>query len=255
MKYFVVANLNDIVYCCRMTNKNLLVTKSNILIEASYKLTTNEQRIVLSCIAQLDGRKPLPSGNEFTISAGEFAKTFNLKINTAYEALKDASDRLYERDIKTYDRNGKANRRVRWVYKVNYEPGDGKTSLGFSPTVAPYLTKLHEQFTSYQLKRVSELRSAHSIRIFEMLQQFLNKKTNVGFLKISLDDFKDRLEIGEQYPRFYDIRRRIINPAIKELKAKSNMLITYDTKKVGRSVIGLVFTFEDDVQMALNLEK
>jgi len=104
-----------------MKNDNLLVTKSNTLIEASYKLTTNEQRIILSCIAQLDGRKPLPRGNEFSITAEEFASSFNLKIHTAYEALKDASDKLYDRDIKTYDDNGKANRRVRWVYKVDYQ--------------------------------------------------------------------------------------------------------------------------------------
>jgi len=112
------------------------------------------------------------------------------------------------------------------------------------------VTKLHRQFTSYQLKRVAGLRSAHSIRIFEMLQQF----SDTGFLKISLDDFKERLELGEQYQRFYDIKRRIIEPTIKELRTKSSLIIKYETTKKGRTVTGLVFTFQDDDQLALDLK-
>jgi len=232
-----------------MRNNNLRVYKSNTLIEASYKLSTNEQRIILSCIARLDSRKPLPSGNKFCITADEFAADFDLKMHTAYEALKDASDKLYERDIKMYDEKGRTNERVRWVYNIEYQPGEGKISLGFSPTIAPYLTKLHRQFTSYQLKRVANLRSSHAIRIFEMLQQY----SDTGFLKISLEDFKDRLALGDQYQRFYDIQRRIIKPAIKELKNKSSLIIECKTKKKGRAVVGLEFTFEDDDQIPLDL--
>ncbi len=44
---------------------NLTVTKSNSLIQSSYKLTLNEQRLVLACIAQLDSRRPLPKDNPF----------------------------------------------------------------------------------------------------------------------------------------------------------------------------------------------
>jgi plasmid replication initiation protein len=84
-------------------SNDLLVTKHNSLIEASYKLTLNEQRLVLFCIAKLDTRKPIPRDNTFTITAKEFSETFGLEEKHAYEALDDAASSLYDRDIKTYD--------------------------------------------------------------------------------------------------------------------------------------------------------
>ena len=43
-----------------VNNKDLIVTKHNSLIEASYKLGLNEQLLILLCISKLDARKPLP---------------------------------------------------------------------------------------------------------------------------------------------------------------------------------------------------
>ncbi len=40
---------------------SLLVTKANDLISASYRLTLQEQRLLLAAIAQVDPRKPMPS--------------------------------------------------------------------------------------------------------------------------------------------------------------------------------------------------
>ena len=46
---------------------NFVVAKSNALIQASHKLNLNEQRLVLACVAQMDGRRPMPKDNLFTI--------------------------------------------------------------------------------------------------------------------------------------------------------------------------------------------
>ena len=132
-------------------SKELFVTKHNGLIEASYKLTLNEQRLVLLCISQLDPRKPLPKENLFTITAKDFASMFGISEKCAYRELENASKDLYEQDIRTYD--GKYNCRFRWVYGVKYHDSEGKVTLGFSPWVAPYLATLHERFTRYNLKK------------------------------------------------------------------------------------------------------
>jgi len=225
----------------------ILITKSNHLIQASYRLTLNEQRLVLTCIGQLDGRKPLPRDNMFTITAADFSESFDVSIDKAYEYLKEAAENLYERTITKIE--GKVRDNQRWVYRAKYYEGEAKVELGFSPSVAPYLTMLHKKFTSYQLKRVAALRSVHSIRIFEMLSQ----RKDTGKLIIRLDDFKDRLELGDKYTRFYDIKRRVIDPAIKELAAKSNLEIKLETKKEGRGVSTLIFDFKDVDQIPLDL--
>lgn len=221
------------------TSKELFVTKHNSLIEASYKLTLNEQRLVLLCISQLDPRKPLPKENLFTITAKDFSSTFGLSEKCAYRELENASKDLYEQDIRTYD--GKCNSRFRWVYGVKYHNKEGKVTLGFSPWVAPYLTSLHERFTRYNIKKISGLKSIYAIRLFEFLTQF---KTT-GKLLIDLDTFKDRLNIKDEYKRFCDLKRRVILTAIKELEDKSGLVITWKPIKLGKSVQQLEFTFRE----------
>ncbi len=220
-------------------SKELFVTKHNGLIEASYKLTLNEQRLVLLCISQLDPRKPLPKENLFTITAKDFASMFGISEKCAYRELENASKDLYEQDIRTYD--GKYNCRFRWVYGVKYHDSEGKVTLGFSPWVAPYLATLHERFTRYNLKKVSGLKSVYAIRLFEFLIQF--KRT--GKLLISLDVFRDRLDIKNEYKRFCDLKRRVILTAVKELQEKSGLLINWKPIKSGKSVTQLEFNFRE----------
>lgn len=221
------------------SNKELIVAKHNRLIEASYKLTLNEQRIVLLCIARLDTRKPLPKDNLFTITAKEFAETFGIEEKHSYEALDEAASALYERDIRTYD--GKYRERFRWVCGVKYHDKEGKVTLGFSTWVTPYLTMLHEQFASYKLKQIAGLKSVYSIRLFEFLTQF--KAT--GKLIIDLDRFKERLDIKTEYARFYNLRMRVIEPAIKELQEKSNLVIKWKPIKSGKTIKQLEFIFKE----------
>jgi plasmid replication initiation protein len=221
--------------------KDILVTKHNTLVEASYKLTLNEQRLILSCIAQLDARKPLPKDNVFTVTAKDFADMFNVDEKIAYKELGDASKNLYEKDIRTYD--NRYDRRFRWVYEIRYHKNEGKVTLGFSPSVAPYLTMLFERFTSYSLVQIASLKSVYSIRLLEFLMQF--KAT--GKLIIELEKFKDRLEIKDRYKRFYDIKRWVIEPAIKELREKSNLIISWKAIKGerGKGIKQLEFIFSD----------
>ena len=227
----------------------LVVTKSNHLIEASYRLSLNEQRLVLSVISQLDGRKPIPKDNEFTITATEFSKAFDIPLKQAYETLDDAASKLYERDIKTYDRNAKTRDRFRWVDHVRYWDGEAKVTLSFSRWIIPYLTLLHQQFTSYELKQVSQLKTAYAIRFYELLVQFLK----TGERYITLSRLKELLELGDQYPRFYDFKKYVIHSSIVDINQKTNLTVEWDVTKKGRTITGLMFLFQDTDQLKLEL--
>ena len=59
-----------------MTQK--IVVKSNHLIEASYYLTLNEQRVILMAITQIHRKNGFSSDDVFTIYASEFSAQFML---------------------------------------------------------------------------------------------------------------------------------------------------------------------------------
>jgi plasmid replication initiation protein len=219
--------------------KDLVITRHNSLVEGSYKLNLDEQRLLYLCITQLDPRKPLPKDNSFTVTAKEFAETFSIDEKSVYQQIEEAAKNLSERWLKTND--ARYREQFRWVFGVRYHDDEGKVTLGFSPWVIPYLTCLKEQFTSLRLSQVANLKSIYSIRLLEFLTQF---KATGKFL-IDLDRFKDRLELKNEYKRFFDLKRRVIDPAVKELKEKSNLIIDWKTIKAGRTIKQLEFVFSE----------
>jgi len=220
--------------------KEVIVTKHNVLVEASYKLTLNEQRLILFCISQIDPRKPIPKDYSFTIKAKDFAETFDVDEKNAYKELEKTSRTLSERWIRTY--RGETKEESRWIFGIIYHKKEGKMTLGFSPWVRPYLTKLHAQFTSYKLTQVSKLKSIYSIRLFEFLAQF----RSTGKFLIEIENFKERLELKNEYSRFYNLRKRVIEPAVSELLEKSNLNIEWKPIKHGRNVKQLEFKFSEN---------
>ncbi|MEA3641961.1 MAG: replication initiation protein [Lamprobacter sp.] len=224
-----------------------IVTKANALIEASYNLTLNEQRIILACAAKLDGRKPMPRDAVFMLDVDEFAELFGTDSRNAYTEMEEAVTKLYERDIRRID--GKVRKRLRWVYMAEYRKGEGKVRLGFSPEIAPYLTMLHRRFTSYRLEEIARLRSAYAIRLFEMLAQYVD----TGVFVITVDEFKQRFGIEEKYDRFSNLKARVIQPAVDDLQAKTSLDISWQGIKKGKSVVRLEFRFEEKTQLYMDL--
>ncbi|MBD9634557.1 MULTISPECIES: replication initiation protein [Pseudomonas] len=223
----------------------LRVSKSNDLIQASYKLTLQEQRLVLAAICKQDPRKPMEK--VISVYASDFAKIYGIPLRHCYEYMKEAADSLYERDIKTYDNKGMD--RKRWVDRAKYVTGEGRVDLYFTVHVMPYLSHLTKRVTTYDLRRVAQLESTNSYRLFEMLMQF----RSTGWAHIEVDRLREALGLDGAYERFNNLRQRVIDPAVKELEAKSGLIVTYELQKAGRKVKAIKFAFKDAVQMPLVL--
>lgn len=227
---------------------HLTVSKSNKLVQASYSLTMLEQRLLLCCIAQVNPlRTAKTQRNLFRVSVADYKATFpdSAKQGALYSDIRDAVNRLYERDMKL--KEGRKTTRVRWVQSVTYHDGEGWVELHFSELVAPYLTLLGRKFTAFKVEQIAGLRSAYSIRIFEQLMQF----QDTGWWEIDLAEFKEMLELP--YERFTDIRRFVLDTAANEISAKSNLQVSWKPIKQGRAVARLRFEFKQDPQGKLGI--
>ncbi len=90
---------------------NLSVTKSNDLIDASYQLNVQAQKLVLACLGMVDPRKEIPK--EMTITAAQFSDLMG--IPNAHRELYSAVDTLYGASIKLKDGNDDIE--LRWIQK------------------------------------------------------------------------------------------------------------------------------------------
>jgi plasmid replication initiation protein len=224
------------------------VTQSNRLIEASHTLTLNEKRLVLCAASLIDPRKPLPKDGYLSVRADTFAEVFGIDVKHAYEALDDAATRLFNRDIRRYAK-GKVVERMRWVFHVKYREGQGCVELGFSPTVLPHLTMLNKEFTSYQLKQIGSLSSFYAVRLYELMSQFLK----LGERSCTLDQLRQMLDLGDKYQDVKDMRKRVLDPALKEMNANTDLAVTAEPMRKGRKITGFSFTISKNDQMALQL--
>lgn len=231
------------------------VTMSNALTRAGHGLTLAEKRIVAAAVSKLDSRRVLKPGEvpRTKITAAEYAKTFEVDLDTAYDQLQSAAKQLYNRSITFYEpawkRNGKplppTKVQMRWVGQVHYQKGEGWVELYWWPKLLPHLTGLKRQFTSYQLQQASALRSAYSWKLLELLMRF----ESTGWAEYTIEDFAASMDATEkQRENFANIRRKIIEPAVKELTEKDGWLIQWQPIKAGRKVKALRFTFMRDPQ-------
>lgn len=230
---------------------NLHVNMSNALIRAAHGLSLGEKRVVAACLAKLDSVRLADGRYKFKLTAEEYAETFDVSDVTAYEQLKEAGKHLMKRTARSIEDTprGKKERIWVWVSGVTYHHGEGWVELGFSPEMTPHLALLRTEFTSYKLKHASALRSMYSWRLLELMMQF--KAT--GLLRMSVEDFCHAMEVSASAKaNFGELKRTVIEPAVKELRDKNGLLIDWKgTKPGGRRIQGLEFHFKDNPQTDL----
>ena len=231
------------------------VTMSNALTRAGHGLTLAEKRIVAAAVSKLDSRKALPPGEvpRTKLTAMEYAETFGVDMNTAYDQLQAAAKQLYKRSITFYEpahkRSGKplppTMVQMRWVGSVKYHQGEGWVELAWWPDLIRHLLGLKAQFTTYQLQQASALRSGYSWKLLELLTRF----QSTGTAEYTIEDFCASMDAtAKQAANFAKVRTKIIEPAVKELQEKDGWLIQWLPIKAGRKVKAVRFTFMRDPQ-------
>jgi plasmid replication initiation protein len=236
------------------------VTMNNALIRAGQGLSLSEKRLVMCAVSKLNSRRQLAPGEVPTtkVTAHEYAELAGCGINTAYEALQEASKNLFNRKITFFDaahkRAGKPAKPtridMRWVGRCTYHSHEGWVELAWWPELLPCITGLKKQFTSYQLQQASALRSVYSWRLLELLARF----ESTGWAEYTVEDFAVSMgATDKQRENFNNIKRRIIEPAVAELTQKDGWKIEWKPIKAGRKVQAVRFTFKRSDQMTLAL--
>jgi len=227
-----------------MTSKNQLVVKSNQLIEASYRLTLAEQRIILYAITEARRKEDsLSEATLLTISAADYAAMYGLELKQAYEQIKEAADTLFGRYVLIHGIHPETGNpelaKLRWVSTVKYVDGSGIIQLRFSHDMIPFISNLKARFTRYKLERVSQMSSIYAIRLYELLMQW----GSAGRRDVEIEWLKKTLAVGDEYPRLFDFKRWVIDVAVAQINQFSDMTVSYGQRKTGRNVSHFIFDF------------
>lgn len=233
-----------------LANRN--VSMSNSIVSAAHALTLSEKRIMSAALAKLDSITKAQPHKAVSITALEFAECFQIDETTAYEQLKKGANGLYNRSITRLlpTPYGQKIEKIRWLDRAVYHPGEGYVELNFSSHVAPYLMALEKRFTTYKLEQTRALRSIHSWRLFENLKRW----ESTGLWRVEIEDFHHAMEATASYQKnFAQLRKWVIEPAVRELRELSGLEIAWEAHKAGRRVSTLIFRFKPSAQLQMEL--
>lgn len=227
--------------------KNELVVKDNALMNASYNLEVTEQRLILLAIIQARKTgKGITADSKLEIHAGDYMFAYEVDKHAAYKALKEAANNLFERQFsfkEEHKNTGKTGTvRSRWVSRIKYVDELAILEITFAPDVVPLITRLEKYFTSYQIKQVAQITSKYGIRLYELLIQWREiGKTPV----LKINDFRFKLGIDDsEYKLMHQFKSRVLEPAIKQINDFTDIAVTYEQHKSGRTISGLEFKFK-----------
>lgn len=221
------------------------VRKSNALVEASYRLSVYEQRIILACISQIGRNDELTDQVSYRVSAAEIAKAAGVTPQAAYQRVREAAERLWKREVTiTQSPNGggllKAPTVVRWIQsRSEYSEGDAFVELQFSQKIIPYLTELSREYTKYKFGDVSQMSSGYAVRLYEMLVQW----DGVGKREAEVAWLKESLQVGDKYPAMKDFKKWVLQPSVDQVNKHSPLNVEWTQRKTGRSVTHIIFSF------------
>ncbi len=218
-----------------MKKNKIIVSQSNKLIEASYKMNLAEKRLV--CLLASKIHRDDKDFQEYEISISALTDFVGISGHHIYDQTKQLTKKLMTR-VLTLPIGSNGIVQVSFLSSAKYIDGTGVVKLCFDPHMRPFLLQLKGQFTNYFLKHIANLRSVYSIRIYELLksyQRFGRKKFTIEFLRTAFQISPD------QYTRYNDFKKRILISSQKELRDHTDIYFEFEEIKEGRKVKAILF--------------
>ena len=236
--------------------KNGLVVKDNALMNASYNLEVTEQRLILLAIINArETHKGITSDSKLEIHANDYASQFHVTKEAAYKALKTAVNNLFERQFsfKEETKKGVGIVRSRWVSRIKYIDDSAILEITFAPDVVPLITRLEKHFTTYQIQQVTQLTGKYAIRLYELLIAW----REVGKVpQIELSEFRGKLGVeNDEYKAMNHFKSRVLEPSIKQINQHTDIIVSYDQHKRGRTITGFSFKFKHKQQPKIEVKR
>jgi len=215
------------------------IVKSNTLIEARYRLSIQESYVIFWLLTQIS-----PDDEDFKVHrlrVEDFAEIIQVNVGNRYSELRKITKHLMQRVMEIYSPDEDKTIQVSWLSSTEYEHKKGYVSLRFDPALKPYLLQLSGHFTKIDIVDVLKLKSIHSVRIFELLLQYIsigNRKINIGELRSYCGIEK------EEYAGYGMLKRKVIERAKTEINEKTGYEIDYEEIKESRKVAEIKWTIQ-----------
>jgi len=219
-----------------MKEEDYKVVKHNSLvnIKGKYQYSVNQLKLICHLIANI---KPTDTNLEMKqIAIKDLG--FIGEENYHYTYFKEEFVRLLEMPFQIPG----TKKWVNWFSCLEYDTG--VLNYSFDERLKPFLLNLKENFTSYHLSNVMNLKSNYAILTFELLAQARNQ----GYRNITIKEYRELLKIPDSYLNA-DILR-LLKKVQKEIKDRTNLQFDFTMKKMGKAFHSINFVVKNNKKVA-----
>jgi plasmid replication initiation protein len=219
-----------------------MIVKANKLVQAKMPLSRMEHRIIGALISQLD-----KDDREFgyqKLHLRDLMNRSDLSDESLYNRAEDICQSLLDKklEIKRLVDGKREYEGINLMAACKYKEGDGYIRAKFNEEMGAYLLQLKKRFTMYKAGHFLPLRSTYSMRIFELLKM----REGISILRISVEELRDILGVGDSYSAFSQFKYHVIEKAQKEVGEKTNISFTYDVEREGQVAKRIKFFIHSD---------
>lgn len=224
--------------------KGYLVVKGNDLIQRNrFELSLMEQKTVAYICSMI---KPIDSGfqSEYEFKIRDYCKICDIDYDNGanYAYVKETLKKLRDRSMWMTLEDG-SETVVGWLDRVTTNKKSGLAHIRINDRLIPYLFDLKQQFTQYQLYNILDMKSAFSVRIYELMKSYSFRHTII----FELNELKELLMVEhvKSYVNYKDFRVKVLEKAQTEINELTDINIEFEPIKTGRKVTSIKFIIEE----------
>ncbi|HJO92302.1 MAG TPA: replication initiation protein [Victivallales bacterium] len=225
---------------------NKIVRMHNNFIEACYKCTLTEKKLLLLGIHKFNklAGKEVDKGKIYQTQSTqkELKDIIGLDTKKDFTQIKNACKALNEKVVALVNKDNKEFETFSMITDTKLK--NGILELGFHWKIFPYFTELKERFTKYDLINVKEFSGVYSVRFYELIKQY----ENIGHRTIKVETLRKWFLLEKKYPRYNDMKTYVIQPAYKELKEKSELYFEYEQNTQGRKIVSITLDIKLNIR-------
>ena len=257
--------------------KGMNYKKSNIIIGAKYKSTIYENKLLAAALYSLQNAATDKNGDIVAVMPAAQLKEIFGKGNSIYSHLKPVAASLIGRSIGIEDDEKKEFHYMTIVTDAEYK--NGVCTITFNKKLKEKLLQIQNKFTLLSLPVMMDMTSVYSFRLYELLKSeaFIGNRScqmtmdggfefYIGLSELKLElgvvdasekkvqeilngkekpDYDKAVKVATEksYDEWRDFKKNVIDVATKEITEKTDIDLTYETKRTGRGgkTSGIVF--------------
>ncbi|CEP42317.1 replication initiation protein [Paraclostridium sordellii] len=221
--------------------KNEILMKNNVLIKARYDINTYENKLFILLLYKL--QRINETTCKCNLNVDEIRNILKARsVRNKKEISKLLSD-LRKRSIYFKNKNNDNWGEFGFINGFVFIEKENSFEIEASEKVYSLLREyLENGYTPINMKIWLGLKSSYAQRFYDLLRLWSNTKTVIEY---TIDELRELLMLEDKYIEYRDFKRRVINPAIKELNETEIFKIEVKENKIGRKVNSISFIVQD----------